>query len=197
MLIFYDLQDEKLISLLKDGAVGVVPSDTLYGLMCQAGNQEAVERLYKLKSRKHKPGTLIAASIDQLVELGIPRRYLTAVEQYWPNSLSVVIPTSPALAYLDRGLMSLPMRVPADKNLQQFLEKTGPLQTTSANAPGEPTANTVAEAQAYFGDSVDFYVDGGDLSGNAPSTIIRIVDDAVEVLREGAVKINEKGEVEQ
>jgi len=62
--------------------------------------------------------------------------------------------------------------------------------------PGESPANIVAEAQAYFGDAVDFYVDGGDLSGAAPSTIIRIVDDAVEVLREGAVKINDKGEVE-
>jgi len=43
--------------------------------------------------------------------------------------------------------------------------------------------------------NVDFYVDGGDLSGREPSTVIRVVDDAIEVLREGAVKIDESGEI--
>jgi tRNA A37 threonylcarbamoyladenosine synthetase subunit TsaC/SUA5/YrdC len=57
--------------------------------------------------------------------------------------------------------------------------------TTSANRPGEPPANDLKEAQAYFEDAVDFYVDGGDLKGRQPSTIIRMVDDAVEVLRPG------------
>jgi L-threonylcarbamoyladenylate synthase len=195
MVIFHSLQDEKLVKLLREGAVGVVPSDTQYGLMCGADKAESVERLYKLKSRQQKPGTLIAATVDQLVTLGIPKRYLGAVEHFWPNAISVVVPTTPALSYLDRGLMSLPMRIPAPEALRAFLEKTGPLQTTSANAPGESPAETIEQAQAYFGDRVDFYVDGGNLAGRPPSTIIRIVDDAVEVLREGAVKINEKGEI--
>ena len=51
--------------------------------------------------------------------------------------------------------------------------------------PGEPPANTVTEAKAYFGDTVDFYVDGGNLGGRMPSTLIRIVDDAIEVVRQG------------
>ncbi len=62
--------------------------------------------------------------------------------------------------------------------------------TTSANKPGEPGAVNVAEAQYYFQDRVDFYVDGGDLLGRAPSTIIRVTDDGIEVIREGAVKIH-------
>jgi tRNA A37 threonylcarbamoyladenosine synthetase subunit TsaC/SUA5/YrdC len=61
--------------------------------------------------------------------------------------------------------------------------------------PGEPPANTIAEAREYFGDRVDLYQDGGDLSGRAPSTVIRIIDDAIEVLRAGAVKINENGRI--
>jgi L-threonylcarbamoyladenylate synthase len=197
MLIFDSLKDEKLINLLKEGAVGVIPTDTVYGLVCSARDQAAVARLYGLKSRDRKPGTVIAANIDQFVELGIPRRYLKAVEYYWPNPISVVVPTTLELSYLDLGLMSLPMRIPADEKLRGFLEATGPLQTTSANQPGEPPAETVKQARTYFGEQVDFYVDGGDLSGRPPSTIIRVVDDVVDVIREGAVKINEKGEIEQ
>lgn len=196
MVILNSLDDPKLISLLKSGAVGVLPSDTVYGLVCSASDKEAAAKLYAIKDRHKKPGTVIAASVDQLVELGIPRRYLTAVEQFWPNPISLIIPDTPELSYLDLGKMSLALRVPKDPKVQKLLEATGPLLTTSANLPGEPTSSTVGEAIECFGEEVDFYVDGGDLSGRAPSTIIRVIDDAVEVLREGAVKINEKGEVE-
>lgn len=180
--------------LLRAGNVGVIPTDTVYGLVCQAADQAAVARLYALKAREHKPGTVVAASIEQLVELGIKARYLKAVEEYWPNPLSIIIPNH-ELAYIHAGKGGIAMRIPKDEAFLSFLKQTGPLVTTSANQPGEPPANTVAEAQAYFGDEVDFYVDGGDLSGRQPSTLIRIIDDEVEVVREGAVKFNEKGEI--
>ncbi len=195
MVTFSTLHDSEIVNLLQNGSVGVIPTDTVYGLACLATDRTAVGRLYELKSRDDKPGTLIAASIEQLVELGIPRRYVTAAQNFWPNPISVIIPTTPDLQYLDLGRMSLAMRVPIDQTITALLANTGPLLTSSANHPGEPPASTSEEAKTYFGDSVDFYVDGGDLSDRAASTIIRIIDDAVEVLREGAVKINEKGEI--
>jgi L-threonylcarbamoyladenylate synthase len=173
-------------------AIGIIPTDTVYGVVARAADHEAVSRLYKLKSREHKPGTLIAAGIDQLVELGLKRRYLTAVQQFWPGAVSVIIPAAdPALSYLHQGKMTLAVRLPADKKLQRLLKQTGPLLTSSANPPGEPTATTIDQAKQYFGDQVDFYIDGDDLSDRQPSTLIRIIDDAIEVLRPGAVKIKE------
>lgn len=179
--------------LQQPGTIGVLPSDTVYGVMARASDTAAVRRLYELKKREHKPGTLIAATIDQLTTLGIKRRYLTAVERFWPGSVSVVIPCGPELEYLHQGIQSLAVRIPDDPALHALLLQTGPLLTSSANEPGNPVANTIAEARAYFGDQVDFYLDGGNLTGRPPSTIIRIVDDAIEVLREGAVKIHENG----
>jgi L-threonylcarbamoyladenylate synthase len=190
-----DFTSDKLITNLASGQVGVLPTDTLYGLVCAAHNPEAVARLYALKSREQKPGTVIAASLEQLQELGLKRRYLTAVEQYWPASLSVIIPCGTELSYLHQGKWSLAVRIPDSPNLRAFLQKTGPLLTSSANAPGQPPALTIAQAQEYFGDNVDFYVDGGDLSGRAPSTIIRILDDAIEIVRPGAVTIDENGRI--
>ena len=186
---------DEAIAILQNGGVGVLPTDTVYGLTACAANEQAVSRLYALKHREHKPGTIVAASIDQLVQLGIKRRYLSAAEQWWPNPLSVVIPTGEMLYYLHQGLDSLPIRIPKDEQLQAILSKTGPLITSSANAPGEPTAENIKAAYAYFGDSVDFYVDGGDMSGRPPSTLIRIVDDAIEILRPGAVAIDETGRI--
>lgn len=171
----------------------MLPTDTVYGLVCRAADEPAVTRLYALKNRDHKPGTLIAANIDQLVELGIKARYLKAVEQFWPGAVSVETPHS--IEYLNMSTGRQGIRIPDVEPLRTLLEQTGPLQTTSANDPGEPVANTVAEAQACFGDKVDFYVDGGDLSDRPPSTLIRVIDDAIEVIREGAVKIDESGRI--
>lgn len=178
--------------LSQPGAIGVIPTDTVYGVVARASDQEAVGRLYRLKKRENKPGTVIAASIEQIESLGLKRRYLTSVQQYWPGPVSVIIPCAdPALSYLHQGAMGLAVRLPADKNIRKLLEKTGPLLTTSANHPGQPTANTIKQAKEAFGDEVDFYADGGDLSRNKPSTIIRIVDDAIEVIRQGAATIDE------
>jgi L-threonylcarbamoyladenylate synthase len=175
---FSDLSDPKLIELLEDGAVGVLPTDTVYGLVCSAANADSVQRLYGLKSRDHKPGTIIAANIDQLVSLGIKARYLKAVEQFWPGAVSVETPHH--IDYLNMSTGRQALRIPDVEPLRKLLE---------------PVATTVAEAEAYFGDKVDFYVDGGDLSDRPPSTIIKVIDDAIEIIREGAVKIDESGRV--
>jgi L-threonylcarbamoyladenylate synthase len=182
------------MKLTDKGAVGVIPTDTVYGLAACAADQEGVERLYALKKRDTKPGTVIAANLEQLESLGLKHRYLKAVEGFWPGALSVIIPCGdPALRYLHRGKMSLAVRIPADKDLRKLLEDTGPLLTSSANPPGQPPAANIAQAKKYFGAEVDLYTDGGDLSNRQPSTIIRVVDDAIEIIRAGAVKMDETG----
>lgn len=195
MHIFQNSTDPALVAMLKDGAVGVLPTDTVYGLVCCAANQAAVERLYRTKARENKPGTIVAGSLEQLVDLGLRARYLKAVEQYWPNPLSVIIPCGNELMYLHQGKGSLAVRIPADSSFREFLLQAGVLLTTSANMPGQPPATNLSEAQQYFGETVDFYVDGGTITDHAPSTVIRIVDDAIEVLRDGAVKIDENGRI--
>lgn len=184
---------DKAIELLQIGTIGVIPTDTVYGVVARAADKLAVERLYTLKKRDHKPGTLIASSLDQLVELGIKYRYLKAVEQFWPDAISVIIPCGPELSYLHQGKFSLAVRIPKPVELRQLLDKTGPLVTSSANHPGKAPATTVTQARAYFQDQVNFYIDGGDLTNRQPSTVIRILDDAVEVIRAGAVTIDESG----
>ncbi len=183
--------DEAIQQLKRPGAVGVIPTDTVYGIVARAADHNAVERLYRIKRREQKPGTIIASDIEQLVSLGIKRRYLKAVERFWPGPVSVVIPCGPELAYLHQEMNGLAVRIPADPVLTKFLNQCGPLLTSSANAPDKPTASTIAEAKAYFGDDVDFYVNGGDLAGRLPSTLLRVVDDAIEIIRTGAVDIDE------
>lgn len=186
---------QEAIEVLRRGGVGVLPTDTVYGLVARAVDRDAVKRFYALKHREHKPGTVVAANARQLVELGVPERYVKRVENLWPNPLSVEMPLGEDLDYLHQETGRQAFRVVADERLRAVLEQTGPLVTSSANRPGEPGATNLDEARDYFENRVDFYVDGGDLSGRAPSTIIRVVADQIEVIRQGAVEISARGGV--
>jgi len=188
------MSDHTLVDHLRtSGEIAVIPTDTVYGVVARASDPAAVQRLYELKHREKKPGTLVAANIDQLVELGIKRRYLTAVEEFWPGAVSVITYCGPELTYLHQGVGSVAVRIPDDARLRAVLEETGPLITSSANQPGDSPATTIEEARVYFGDQVPWYEDGG-IVNRAPSTVIRIIDDAIEVVRRGAVAIPDADE---
>ncbi len=188
--LFTTINDPKLAALLRHGGTGVLPTDTVYGLVAQAQNATAIAKMYSLKQRKLQPGTLIAASVDDLVQLGFLKAQVMKAAPYWPASLSVVLDAAAVPEYLKRDRTSLAVRIPNDASLLKLLQKTGPLMTTSANAPKQPTATTIKAAQDYFGDDVDFYVDAGDLGIRPPSTIVGFRDDgSIEVFREGAVTI--------
>jgi L-threonylcarbamoyladenylate synthase len=190
------IEVEKIVAAISQpGVIAVIPTDTVYGVVARATDEESVGRLYELKRREHKPGTIIAATIDQLVTLGIKRRYLMAVAQFWPGPISIIVPCGPELEYLDQGVQSLAVRLPIDPALQSILKQTGPLLTSSANQPGLVPAHTMEEAREYFGLDVDHYFDGGDLSSQKPSTVIRIIDDTIEVVRQGAIKIDNAGRI--
>jgi L-threonylcarbamoyladenylate synthase len=188
-----EVESQRAVELLRQGGVGVLPTDTVYGLVARAADEQAVVRLYALKHREHKPGTVIAASVEQLEELGVERRYLDMAKKWWPGPLSIETPLEGHYDYLTQGTGHCAWRVVGDEGLRRFLEQTGPLQTSSANQPGEPVSVSVEMAKAYFGGSVDFYVDGGDLSERKPSTVVRMVGNDIEVIRRGAVDVDSSG----
>src|SRR5438045_3494074 len=74
---------QQALAVLLDGGVGVMPTDTLYGLVARASFPQAVTRLYTLKQREHKPGTVIAADVNQLIALGLYEQDVRAVEHFW------------------------------------------------------------------------------------------------------------------
>lgn len=191
--IFTDRNDPELIAMIRSGAVGVLPTDTVYGIVAAADNPEAVARLYELKNRERKPGTTIAASVQQLKALGLDSKELAFASRYWPAPLSIVMQQGQKLAYLHQGVGESPFRVVADESVRSFLQATGPLLTSSANRPAEPPATNLQQAQDYFKNSVDYYVDGGDASEQPPSTIAGLQPDGkLLVFRQGAAIIDPK-----
>ncbi len=182
----------RIVSIIKKGGVGVVPTDTLYGLVGSALIPEAVERIYALRHREtSKPFIVLIASSDAFSLFGI-KQTLTikkVIAELWPGPVSIIFPCRTSkYRYLHRGKNSLAFRLPADGTLRRFLEKTGPLVAPSVNPSGKKPAHTIQEAKRYFKKDVDFYVNGGIRKG-LPSAVIRFKGKRIVVIRErGATK---------
>ena len=189
--IFNSLEDKALINEIVEGSVGVLPTDTVYGLVASAKNPLGVKDLYRLKDRHNKPGTVIAANENQLLELGVSKKDIDLASPFWPNPISIILPVDSSLDYLSQGIGSIAFRIVADEGLRKLMEDTGPLLTSSANDPGAPPATTLEMAKDYFQNKISYYVNGGEKTDN-PSTIIRITDNGVEVIRQGVIKIDKK-----
>lgn len=180
---------DKAIACINDGAVGVMLTDTVHGLVCRATDMAAVRRLYGLKQRSGKPGTVLATSADDAMSLGVPTDLLKRAESLWPGPVSVVTPClQQDFAPLHCGHESLAIRVPEQQELRRFLQRSGPLLTSSANLTTQPIAQSLPESYDYFGDQVDFYLDAPWHAIGRSSTVIKLSDnDDVMVLREGAM----------
>jgi L-threonylcarbamoyladenylate synthase len=167
----------KVIEALKHGEVVVMPTDTIYGIVGRAENQKTVEKIYKIRKRApDKPCIILISGLTDLPKFRIflTPRQTEAIKNYWPGPVSIVFDClSRELQYLHRGTNTLALRYPKNEELQKLLAQTGPLVVPSANLEGMPPARDIAEAKKYFGDEVDMYVDGGELSGT-PSKIISL-----------------------
>src|SRR3989338_7413332 len=131
-------QWEQIVRALGEGCVGILPTDTLYGIVGSALLPETVERIYTLKERDpQKPLIVLVADFDDL----------------------------------HRGLGTIAFRLPDKEELRKLLREAGPIVAPSANIEGQPPAQTIEQAQKYFGTAVDFYIDGGEIDGK-PSTIL-------------------------
>ncbi len=184
---------QNIIQLLKSGKVGVMPTDTIYGIVGSALKPETVEEIYRLRKRNpDKPMIILISSIDDLnyFDIEITQEQEDFLKKNWPNPLSVILPCpSEQFTYLHRGKKSLAFRMPKNENLLELLKNTGPLVAPSANLGNEKPAEILDDAKKYFGDKVSFFLDGGKLQSK-PSTIIQLYKDGkVIVLREGNFKV--------
>lgn len=183
---------EKIVEILKKGGVGILPTDTLYGLVGSVLSKQAVKRIYQLRRRNpKKPMIILIGALTDLklfnikINSGLKKQLL----KFWPGKVSIILKCpSKKFSYLHRGIKTLAFRLPAKKSLINLIKKTGPLVAPSANIEGKPPAKTIRQAKRYFRDKVDFYVNSGKLNGRA-STLIKIKNNQIFVLRQGAVKI--------
>lgn len=187
------------VNAVKGGRLVVLPTDTLYGLGCDAFDNDAVAKLLLTKQRgPDMPVPVLVGSWDTIQ--GLVREYTpqakALVEAFWPGGLSIVVPQAPSLPWNlgdTRGTVML--RMPLHPVAIELLRETGPMAVSSANISGQPPATTVADAKRQLGAGAAAYLDGGPCPVGEASSIVDLSGAQPKLLREGAISADRIAEV--
>ena len=185
----------------------VVPTDTVYGLACDAFSHEGVAKLLAAKGRDRQapPPVLIgnAAALEGLAQ-DIPHLARKLAETFWPGALTMILKAQPSLTWdLGETKGTVALRMPDHKIALALLQETGPLAVSSANLTGEPAAITCQQAEIALGAKVKVYLDGGASPKGEASTIVDMtslvdtVSESGEIATTGKVKIVRRGALSQ
>ncbi len=176
---------------VRAGRLVVTPTDTVYGIGCDAFNIPAVEALLRAKHRGPDMPVPVLVGSWTTIE-GLVLEHTAAgrelVEAFWPGGLSLVVKQAPSLPWNlgdTRGTVML--RMPLHPVAIALLQQTGPMAVSSANISGQDPALNVIRAKQQLGREVSVYLDGGTATVGKPSTIIDLSTGRPQILREGAI----------
>lgn len=184
------------VEALREGSIIIVPTDTLYALVCDALNQRAIERLCQIKGLNPDKNYLsvVCADISQAAEYArIDNHAFRLLKEYLPGQFTFVLPASTKLPKVFKGRKTVGVRIPDSPVPRELARALGnPLLATSVD-PCDDSAESVAEpellAEKYENDAV-LIIDAGH-GGYTPSTVVDITDsNAPEIIREGAGDFN-------
>ncbi|WP_033074206.1 L-threonylcarbamoyladenylate synthase [Sphingopyxis sp. MWB1] len=187
-------------ALIAAGQPVAVPTETVYGLAADARDSQAVARIYAAKGRPdfnplivHVPSAEMAETLGRF---GAVERALA--EAFWPGPLTLVVPRAPdcpVASIATAGLDTIALRVPEHRAMQALLAETGaPLAAPSANASGRVSPTRAEHVRASLDGRIALVIDDGATRAGVESTIARVVDGAVQILRPGPVTASMLGE---
>ncbi len=197
-----DIDPIKIGKILASGGVILHPTETCYGLACDAFDENALKKIYEIKGRDaNKPLAILVSDIEMAKEYGVFGDVaLDLASRFWPGALSIVVLRTEKLpSFLNVGEKFVSMRVSSDKFSTELVKAFGkPIITTSANLAGADNMYEVDmkkfEVEVSGGlmakDLIDFVVDGGKIPLNKPSTIVKVDEEAVTILRQGDVVVD-------
>ncbi len=176
--------------LIFQGAVGVFPTETFYGLGGNALDRDAVKRVFVCKKRPVEKSLLILVKRDWLLDFAIvTEKVACLLDEFWPGALTVILQANRNLPEFLRGPgNTIAVRHSPSKFVDELLGiLKKPLIGTSANLSGQPSCQTADEAYRQLGPSVDFWLDGGTTKGGMPSTMLDATEPNFRIIRKGAI----------
>ena len=190
----------KVSELLKSNGVIGYPTETVYGLGCIPDDAEAVARIIRLKQRDDKHPMLILIpdqSFLSSIVYDVSEAAFQLMDRFWPGPLTLIFKAQTAFpASLTGPDGSIGLRISSDPVCQDLMMRVKkPIVSTSANPGGMAPARSASEVFRYFGSQIDIILDGGVRNRNRPSTVLDIRTTPAKLLRKGAVKSADIGQV--
>lgn len=178
---------QEAVEAIKEGRALICPTDTVYGLICDAANKKAVERLYKIKKRpKSKPIPVFVSDIKMAKKLvHINKEQEKFLKKVWPGKVTVVLPAK-------NSNTTIGIRIPSHGFVLGLAKHIGPLAESSANISGKSASTKIKEVLRQFtiqrgsGQGKyqpDLVIDAGNLKKSKQSKVIDLMVFPFKVLR--------------
>jgi L-threonylcarbamoyladenylate synthase len=197
-LIDIHLEPERALAaacaVLASGEPVAIPTETVYGLAADATNPVAITRIYAVKGRpRFNPLIAHMAGLDMaLAHADFDPLSLQLAQAFWPGPLTLVLPlkeTSPIHSLCTAGLPTVGIRIPEGFAGSLIAAFGKPLAAPSANTSGRISPTTAHHVQADLGDKITLILDGGAADVGVESTIIKVEDGQVRLLRPGGLDV--------
>lgn len=201
VLLPTDSNIEYCAKLLKDGELVGMPTETVYGLACNALDENAISKIFKVKGRpQDNPLIIHVATFEQIIPLvkDIPKITKKLSDKFWGGPLTIIFEKSNIVPYVaTAGLETIAIRIPSHKVTIDLINKAGvPIAAPSANTSGKPSPTTADHVCNDFDEKIPVILDGGECEYGLESTVIKIDDDThITLLRPGAITVEMLQEV--
>ncbi len=185
---------EEAAHVLKNGGVIGYPTETVYGLGADAYNEEALERIFRIKGRETgKPISILVGDMVMLKEVTarIPPVAMGMIRDHWPGPLTIIFEASktcPPILTGETGRIGIrisPHRIP--QKLLETLKR--PITSTSANLSGMPSLSDPKELYGVFRGKINLVLDGGETKEGGVSTVVDVTVSPPRVVRRGLVRL--------
>ena len=186
---------ENVIKVIEDGGVVIFPTDTVYGISANSLDEETIKKLFDLKERNdNKPICVLTSSVDKIKKIAYVRdEEQKIIDQYMPGALTIILDKKDNVSdVLTSNLKTVGVRIPNNEIALRILEKLEyPLATTSANISGKEAAVKKEDLITEFDGRVDIIIDGGITDLQVSSTIVKLDNNEIKILRQGTIKITD------
>lgn len=164
---------EKTEKILRAGGVAIVPTDTVYGLVCDGRDDAAKDRIFQMKGRSaSKPLIGFADTIEKVQRFAeVPPEKMPFLKENWPGAVTFILKAKVKLPRMTTEKGTIAFRIPDHRFFFSLMEKFEILASTSANISGEKAPCRIEEISDGLKDKADIVIDGGIVPGT-PSSIL-------------------------
>ena len=177
---------------IKNGNIGIFPTDTVYGIGCDSLNINAIKQLYNIKNRSlNKPVCILISNIEMINKFvkNINNIEQKLMETFWPGALTIIFDKSNIVSdLLTSGLDTIGIRMPNNEICLNIIKNLGkPIAMSSANISNKSPNSNLNALLKDFDNKVSFILNDNNLSTEIPSTIVRVENNNIHIIREGNI----------
>lgn len=182
--------------IIKNGGIVIFPTETVYGIGTNGLDRNAVKKLYDVKQRPlNKPISLLVSTINMIetVAKNITNLEYALIKNFFPGPLTIILNKKEIVPdTLTAGSDTVGIRMPANDIALKLIDYAGiPIATPSANISGRPSGINPEDILQDFNDKVDCFIDDGPSKIGLASTIVKVIDGQIHILRQGSISKEE------